>query len=359
MDPFRDLMTRDAMRRAREMRELLDNPAVKSALEFQRQYGHLFDHWNRMMSSPEFQLIREIQERHKHLDTFISSPALNATREFLMQNDVARRILTSPEWSATLEAQRRQRDLFSITNLTTARAISEVTQFINNNIYGGLFPQSFAAEILNTLSTIEEPTDEQSLQNFIDGLENLLTLIINKCRELAVEPTTYWAMVKFAFTIFAFLYPLYDNHLTEKRVTESVNQTRTEILREVEKLKPAQVEEVYYVVEREAKLKNHPRPKSPTIQLLSPNQRLKLVKSKGKWIYVEYFDYIEGVPKTGWVLKKYTKRIDLPEASRSSTLQGKSALEVSETALLSEQALAEDWNRPEEDEAWSHLQQVQ
>ena len=26
------------------------------------------------------------------------------------------------------------------------------------------------------------------------------------------------------------------------------------------------------------------------------------------------------------------------------------------TALLSEQALAVDWNRPEEDEAWAHLQ---
>ncbi len=32
--------------------------------------------------------------------------------------------------------------------------------------------------------------------------------------------------------------------------------------------------------------------------------------------------------------------------------------DVPETALLSEQALAEDWTRPEEDEAWSHLQQV-
>jgi hypothetical protein len=31
--------------------------------------------------------------------------------------------------------------------------------------------------------------------------------------------------------------------------------------------------------------------------------------------------------------------------------------DVPETALLSELAL-EDWNRPEEDEAWSHLQQV-
>ena len=29
--------------------------------------------------------------------------------------------------------------------------------------------------------------------------------------------------------------------------------------------------------------------------------------------------------------------------------------QVSETALLSEPALAEDWNRPEEDVAWSHL----
>jgi len=33
-------------------------------------------------------------------------------------------------------------------------------------------------------------------------------------------------------------------------------------------------------------------------------------------------------------------------------------LEVPETALLSEAALGEDWNRPEEDEAWSHLQPV-
>ena len=28
---------------------------------------------------------------------------------------------------------------------------------------------------------------------------------------------------------------------------------------------------------------------------------------------------------------------------------------VSETALLSETALAQDWDRPEEDEAWSHF----
>jgi len=31
--------------------------------------------------------------------------------------------------------------------------------------------------------------------------------------------------------------------------------------------------------------------------------------------------------------------------------------DANDTALLSEPALAEDWNRPEEDAAWAHLQQ--
>ena len=33
--------------------------------------------------------------------------------------------------------------------------------------------------------------------------------------------------------------------------------------------------------------------------------------------------------------------------------------QVHEVTALSESALAEDWNRPEEDEAWSHLQPAQ
>jgi hypothetical protein len=35
-----------------------------------------------------------------------------------------------------------------------------------------------------------------------------------------------------------------------------------------------------------------------------------------------------------------------------------SVFRVPETALLSESALAEDWDRPGEDIAWSHLQQA-
>ena len=40
-------------------------------------------------------------------------------------------------------------------------------------------------------------------------------------------------------------------------------------------------------------------------------------------------------------------------------LEERPVVGVPESALLSEVALAEGWNRPEEDEAWSRLQRVQ
>lgn len=55
------------------------------------------------------------------------------------------------------------------------------------------------------------------------------------------------------------------------------------------------------------------------------------------------------------------QNVRLPQARRAlvTILEEKPATTVSETALLSEAALAEDWMRPEEDEAWSHLQSEQ
>lgn len=52
--------------------------------------------------------------------------------------------------------------------------------------------------------------------------------------------------------------------------------------------------------------------------------------------------------------------VRLPEARRAlvTILEEEPTAGVPETALLSERALAEAWSRPEEDEAWSHLQPV-
>jgi hypothetical protein len=52
--------------------------------------------------------------------------------------------------------------------------------------------------------------------------------------------------------------------------------------------------------------------------------------------------------------------VHLPSERRAllTILEDRPSACTPESALLSEAALAEDWNRPEEDEAWAHLSQV-
>lgn len=54
---------------------------------------------------------------------------------------------------------------------------------------------------------------------------------------------------------------------------------------------------------------------------------------------------------------KILQPISMPQARRALVVVlDEPASSIAETALLSEAALAEDWLRPEEKEAWSYLQ---
>ena len=60
------------------------------------------------------------------------------------------------------------------------------------------------------------------------------------------------------------------------------------------------------------------------------------------------------IEKDGTV--RLPKMANLPARRRAILTILDEPMLVAETALLSEAALAEDWDRPEEDEAWAYLQ---
>jgi hypothetical protein len=66
---------------------------------------------------------------------------------------------------------------------------------------------------------------------------------------------------------------------------------------------------------------------------------------------------VEAVIESGGVVR-LLEAVPLQGARRAlvTILDEEPAVCPNETALLSEAALAEDWNRPEEDAAWSYLQ---
>lgn len=75
-------------------------------------------------------------------------------------------------------------------------------------------------------------------------------------------------------------------------------------------LKELHSADVYFVVqERTAKLRATPHSGSGVLSLAFPNQKLKLLEDRSKWIKVEFYDYLAQTTREGWVLKKYCHRL--------------------------------------------------
>jgi hypothetical protein len=49
-------------------------------------------------------------------------------------------------------------------------------------------------------------------------------------------------------------------------------------------------------------------------------------------------------------------RLSVPRRALVTILKERQPRQVPDTALLGEAVLTQDWNRPEEDDAWAHLQ---
>jgi len=62
------------------------------------------------------------------------------------------------------------------------------------------------------------------------------------------------------------------------------------------------------------------------------------------------------VDEQGTVRLKESVRLVAPRRAVVTIFDEDKAIKVDESALLSEPALAQEWNRPEEDAAWSYLQ---
>lgn len=95
----------------------------------------------------------------------------------------------------------------------------------------------------------------------------------------------------------------------EQQLTK-ISDLLGQVIERINHVGPKEDQNTYYVVEREVILRLKPNTKSSEVALLFRNQKVRLVKPNHQWIYVEYFDEIEAVPKYGWAYKKYLKKLD-------------------------------------------------
>ncbi|MBK8903114.1 MAG: hypothetical protein IPM53_18140 [Anaerolineaceae bacterium] len=61
---------------------------------------------------------------------------------------------------------------------------------------------------------------------------------------------------------------------------------------------------IILVTKHPTPLRSEPSRHGSIITRIFPNQLVEQVKQEGGWVYVEYFDYIEGIPRMGWIYRR-------------------------------------------------------
>lgn len=118
---------------------------------------------------------------------------------------------------------------------------------------------------------------------------------------------SFEGMVQLFIAFMLFIYAQTLSLESEENIIKRMEQFESHMIEQLVQLVPNDEPAVFYIVKRTVNLRASNSTKSSIISLLYPNQRVELIERNSKWIYVKYFDYIDGVPKMGWVYKKYLR----------------------------------------------------
>jgi uncharacterized protein (DUF1778 family) len=314
---------------SRDIDRLINSQAMKIANDFQRQQNVALEAVSRIA---EIQA-NKIHEQHIRLAQQLLnipwSPLFKAlerasttygqaiSQTFRIVDSIQKNerlwveVAKSPLARALQEIHRSHERLIESISLPALMAVSDrITKYIDTNLPGATFPETFAGQVLEALHGIYESSDTESAERNASIVEGLFQ---EKQEKISPGLISREGLIQILIALIICAYQMREGAKTEDRVTGLILGMQATIVERLEQKRsedtPKRKLEIYYIVQRRpANLLSQPKAKGTVIGRLYPNQTISLIKEKSKWIYVQYFDYIDGVPKSGWVLKKYLRR---------------------------------------------------
>ncbi len=157
-------------------------------------------------------------------------------------------------------------------------------------------------------------------QQLFDDIETT-TERTQSSSQFKIPTIDFWTVFNILLAILLFLYQVRDSAQMESRLVSEIQLSRNDVQNGthlieqllqtlIESKQPNEEGKIQFVVRsRVATIRTSPRAGSTAIAEIFPNQVVTLLDEDGKWIEVEYFDWLKQEMRTGWVLKKYLVRV--------------------------------------------------
>ena len=140
----------------------------------------------------------------------------------------------------------------------------------------------------------------------IDEIADVVQEVIEeKSKKLSKEIISADGLMSFLLTIILFVITLQSSKEEEERIIKAIEKIEEPLINFIEEREDTNSSETYFFVNSSVNLRALPNTESSIITVLHPNQRVELIKQQDGWLYIRYFDHLDGVPRIGWVYHRY------------------------------------------------------
>ena len=228
----------------------------------------------------------------------------NFTRTILPQlnvfEELSRNILSSQQFAYKNISKILNRDLINVKKIIGQIDFSYITDQINY-LKNASQQLNFGH---NVIRCIEEINHEDEIDYIISEVEKLLIEQIAKNNPSYIGSSFFQNLL---FFILSIIFTVYQGRIQEENIINNISVSEKRIVEKIEVITPkiSPSEKNIYIVRTKLNVRNQPSSKSIILDCLFPNNKVEFIKVDGNWFYVQYFDFIDGLPKYGWVYSKY------------------------------------------------------
>jgi len=183
---------------------------------------------------------------------------------------------------------------------------------------------TFTGELLGRLQRAEAISSEDEGEAF---LNEFLAWLWEKFQQLPVKKIVLHVLFEVSSITVAQMVSNWDADQREQRLNESmsrveqhleekISRSQEGVLRKLEELGQTSNSRRHCVVKEKVRLREKPTTQARKIKTLSANVMVEEIERQGQWLLVEFFDYVDGKLKRGWVYKRYLQLVQDDETSR-------------------------------------------
>jgi molybdopterin converting factor small subunit len=181
--------------------------------------------------------------------------------------------------------------------LRASRHASEIAQRISV-----LQPENLSEIYAHVLREYAGDTAFNPIESSIDEIEQKAS---SSRTTLSIE--FYLSLI---FTLMIALMQQSESDEFNVELMQRLDRLESELVEKYEVVANEEQDSSFYIVQVNVNFREGPSTKHSVLDVLYPNQKVRLVERKQKWIKVEFYDHVEGLHEQGWVYKKYLRLLN-------------------------------------------------